>query len=137
MNDIYSVSDLNKYAESIRKNAALSFTESYDENLDDFISITQVKNLISTNAIGTDEDGNLLIDEDSYNKTFDEVSIWLHNVALAKLAAAGKVECAWDSKLNEMTFWLPSSELTLKSEDNAPKPKPKRKSTRRNKKNKE
>ncbi|NBU33532.1 hypothetical protein EBZ38_17295 [bacterium] len=135
MNDIYSVSDLNKFAESIRKNAALSFTESYDENLDDFISITQMKNLITTNAIGTDEDGNLLIDEASYNKTFDEVSIWLHNVGLAKLAAAGRVECAWDSKLNEMTFWLPSSELTLKSEDDAPKPK--RKSIRRNKKNKE
>jgi hypothetical protein len=135
MNDIYSVSDLNKYAESIRKNAALSFTESYDENLDDFISIPQMKNLITTNAIGTDEDGNLLIDEASYNKTFDEVSIWLHNVGLAKLAAAGRVECAWDSKLNEMTFWLPSSELTLKSEDDEPKPK--RKSTRRNKKTKD
>jgi len=135
MNEIYSVSDLNKYAESIRKNAALSFTESYNENLDDFISIPQMKNLITTNAIGTDEDGNLLIDEASYNKTFDEVSIWLHNVGLAKLAAAGRVECAWDSKLNEMTFWLPSSELTLKSEDDEPKPK--RKSTRRNKKTKD
>jgi hypothetical protein len=135
MNDIYSVSDLNKYAESIRKNAALSFTESYDENLDDFISIPQMKNLITTNAIGTDEDGTLLIDEASYNKTFDEVTIWLHNVGLAKLAAAGRVECAWDSKLNEMTFWLPSSELTLKSEDDEPKPK--RKSTRRNKKTKD
>ena len=45
-NDIYSVTDLQKYAESIRKNAALSFAEYADENLDEFISIGQVINII-------------------------------------------------------------------------------------------
>lgn len=133
MSDIYSINDLDRYAESMRKNAALSFTEFYNENLDDFISINQTVNLIQSNSVGEDEDGNLLIDEDSYNKTFEELRIWLYNVGLAKLAAANKVECAWDDKLNEMVFWIPSSELTLKTKDDKPKPK----TSRRNKKSKE
>lgn len=134
MSDIYSINDLDRYAESIRKNAALSFTEFYNENLDDFISIGQTTNLIKTNSIGEDEEGNLLIDEDSYNNTFDQVRTWLYNVGLAKLAAAGKVECAWDDTLNEMVFWMPSSELTLKTQDDEQTPKPKRKTSKRNNK---
>jgi hypothetical protein len=134
MSEIYSISDLNRYAESIRKNAALSFTEFYDENLDDFISIVQTTNLIKSNCIGEDEDGNLLIDEDSYNRTFEEVTMWLYNVGLAKLAAEGRVECAWDDKLNEMVFWISSSELTLKTQDDEPQPQPKRKTSKRNNK---
>jgi hypothetical protein len=131
-NDVYSVTDLQKYAESIRKNAALSFAEYADENLDEFISIGQVINIIIANSIGEDEDDNLLIDENSYNKMFDEVRVWLYNVGLAKLASAGRVECAWDNDANEMIFWISSSELTLKSEDNENKPK--RKSSKRNNK---
>lgn len=133
MSDIYSINDLNKYAESIRKNAALSFAQYHDENLDDFISIGQVENLIRDHSIGTDDDGCLIIDEDSYNQTFDDVRTFLYNVGLAKLAAAGKVECAWDNEINEMVFWLPSSELTLKNSDDN-ETKPKRKSTKRNRK---
>jgi hypothetical protein len=132
MSEIYSISDLDRYAESIRKNAALSFTEFYNENLDDFISIVQTTNLIKSNCIGEDEDGNFLIDEDSYNRTFEEVRMWLYNVGLAKLAAEGRIECAWDDKLNEMIFWLSSSELTLKTQDDEPKPK--RKTSKRNNK---
>jgi hypothetical protein len=130
MSEIYSISDLDMYAKSMRKNAALSFTELYTENLDDFISINQMVDLIKTNCVGEDEDGNLLIDEDSYNKTFDEVRVWLYNVGLAKLAAVGRVECAWDNELNEMIFWIPSSELTLKTQDDEPK----RKTSKRNNK---
>jgi hypothetical protein len=132
MSEIYSISDLDRYAESIRKNAALSFTEFYHENLDDFISIVQTTNLIKNNCIGEDEDGNFLIDEDSYNRTFEEVRMWIYNVGLAKLAAEGRVECAWDDELNEMIFWLSSSELTLKTQDDEPKPK--RKTSKRNNK---
>lgn len=132
MSEIYSINDLEKYAKSIRKNAALSFTEHYDEDLDSYISVKQVENLIVANSIGTDEDDYLLIDEDSYNKTFDEVRTWLYNVGLAKLAAENQVECAWDDNINEMVFWIPSSELTLETENNESKLK--RKSTKTNNK---
>jgi hypothetical protein len=36
---------------------------------------------------------------------YDYTITWIHNVALAKLAAQDLVECAWDDDANEMVFW--------------------------------
>jgi hypothetical protein len=118
MNETYVINDLENYAILIRENAVLSISENHNENLDEFISVNQVCQLISANAIGFDEEDNFLIDEESYNITFDQIRTWLYNVGLARLASAGHVECAWDNDANEMIFWVAESKSQYKTSNN-------------------
>lgn len=104
-NNVYSIIDLDGYAESIRDFAAKSFLENYNENLDEYISIEQVKNIIIGYSLGQDEESNYLLNEEVFNDTFEDVREWIFNVGVAKLAAKGFVECAWDDDANEMVFW--------------------------------
>jgi hypothetical protein len=104
--DTYSIIDLEGYAYSIRDAAAKSFTETYTQNLDDFISIKQVIEMIQENSVGKDEENNYLITEENFEELFDQIRDRLYSVGLARLAAKGLIECAWDNESNEMVFWL-------------------------------
>lgn len=106
----YSIVDLDNYAITLREGVAKSFSEEYTENLDDFISINQVKNLIIKYSLGLDQNDNYIITTKLFNKVFNEIREWLYGVGLAKLAAKGYVECAWDSDKNEMIFWMPDDD---------------------------
>jgi hypothetical protein len=130
MSKVYAIVDVGGYVAEMRKAAAQSFTENYNENLDDFISINQMINLLYKHCVGFDDLNRPMLDEESNNDIYEDTVIWLHNVGLAKLAAQNLVECAWDDKLNEMVFWQSSSQLTLKTESeiqNEPKRKRKNK----------
>jgi hypothetical protein len=118
MNESYVINNLEQYAESIRKNAALSFSENYDEDLDLYITISQVCQMVEQNAIGIDEEDRYIIDEESYDTTFDQIRTRLYNIGLARLAASGEIECAWDSDANEMVFWIPESKSQHKASAN-------------------
>jgi len=102
----YSIVDLDNYALTIRDGVAKSFSEEYAENLDEFISITQIKNLITKYSLGLDQNDNHIITTKIFNKIFNEIREWLYGVGLAKLAAKGFIECAWDDAKNEMIFWI-------------------------------
>lgn len=104
MNDRYIVNDLTHLASSIRKNAAMSVGDTENQDLDTFMSIGQVENVILNNT-DKDEDNNIIMDEDQYNSIFDEVTDWIINTGLAKLAAEDKIQCAWDDEQNCMVFW--------------------------------
>ena len=106
MSNSYSIIDLDGFCDSIRKGAADSFTEKYEENLNDFISVEQVASIVKAKSIGQDNDGYYVIDEEIFDDIFSDVRDWLYGVGLAKLAAKGFVECAWDNDSNEMIFWL-------------------------------
>ena len=108
----YSIKDVVGYATEMRQSVASSFKEDYKENLDDFISIDQTISVIENNSLGSDDNGYFLIDEDGHDQIFEEISIWIFNVGLAKLAANGHIECAWDSDLNEMIFWLADNKVS-------------------------
>ena len=109
-NEIYSITDLDGYASSIRVSVADSFTENYTENLDEYITLEQSKNIIIGYSLGQDEDGHYLIDEESFNNAFDDMREWFYEAGLSKLAAKGLVECAWDDDLNQMIFWVKDNE---------------------------
>lgn len=109
-NQIYSITDLDGYASSIRVSVANSFAEDYTENLDEYITIEQSKDIIIGYSLGQDEDGNYLIDEESFNNSFDDMREWFYEAGLSKLAAKGLVECAWDDDLNQMIFWVKDNE---------------------------
>ena len=108
----YSITDLQNYALYIRDNAASSLAENYTENLDEFISLNQVINLIKQRSLGLDDNGDIVIDSNAFDNTFDDIRIWLYGVGLAKLAGKGLIECAWDNDLNQMVFWASNSEKT-------------------------
>ena len=105
MSDIFTIVDLTRYAASMRKNAVLSLSDDVESNLDQFITLSEVGQLIKNNSVGEDEEGNYLITEDTFNQTFDEIRTWIEGVVLANLAAQDKIECAWDDEANEMVFW--------------------------------
>lgn len=108
----YSIIDLEGYAKAMRDGAASSFEKDYTENLDDFITIPQVINMIKENTLGLDEEGNYLINEDIFDDVFNNIREQLYEVALAKLAAKGLIECAWDDESNDMVFWLANEDKT-------------------------
>jgi len=104
--ELYSINNINGYVSQMREAAANSISENSDEdNLDDYISIDQMIGLVKSNCLGYDDNDYPILNEDHNQKIFEEASVWIHNVALAKLAAQDLVECAWDDELNEMVFW--------------------------------
>lgn len=110
--ETYSIIDLEGYAVAIRDGAASSFSEEYTENLDNFITINQVINIIKKKNLGKDNEGHFLIDQNIFDEIFEDVREWLYGSAVCKLASQNLIECAWDNDSNEMVFWLPDSKNT-------------------------
>jgi len=104
--NVYSITDLDGYAIHIRDSVAKSFKQDYSENLDEYISLDQIKHIVAGYSLGYDENSNYLINEEVFNDIFDDVREVFFGVGLAKLASKGLLECAWDDNLNEMVFWL-------------------------------
>lgn len=105
MSEVHAILDLDRYASYIRKRAAISLAEDYTEDLDEFLTIPQAVGMIKEHSIGIDEEGRHLLDEESHSLLFDAARTRIHNCGLAKLAAEGLLECAWDDDANEMMFW--------------------------------
>lgn len=103
--NIYSVIDLDNMALSMRDAVAKTFNENYTENLDEYITLNQVKDIIVGYSLGNDDEGNYLISEEVFENAWDDVRDWFFNSGLSKLAAQGLIECAWDDDLDEMVFW--------------------------------
>lgn len=109
-NNVYSIVDLDGYAESMRDAVAKSVSENYADDLNNYISIEQVKGVIIGYSLGQDDEDNYLINEEVFNDSFEDIREWIINVGLAKLASNNELECAWDSDLNTMIFWSNNEE---------------------------
>lgn len=105
MNDVYSIVDLTAYANAVRENSASSLSSNHQEDLDEFIKISETINIIESHSLGLDDDDNHIIDNDTHSEIVDDVSNWIFNIGLAKLAGSNQLECAWDDDSNEMVFW--------------------------------
>jgi hypothetical protein len=124
MAEVYAIVDLQGYASEMREAAAKTISNSYNENLDEFISIDQMIGLVKENCVGFDDNDRPLLNEDANENIYESTISWIHGVGLAKLASKGLIECAWDNDINEMVFW--PNEIQ--------KPKGKSNDKRRNKK---
>ncbi len=103
---VYAITDLTRYVTQMRDAAASVISDnSSEDNLDNYISIDQMIGLVKSNCLGYDDNQYPLLNEDRNQKIFDEATIWIHNIGIAKLAGQDLVECAWDDELNEMVFW--------------------------------
>lgn len=109
--DIYAITDLTGYVTQIREAAAKSLSSDYEnDNLDDYITLNQLEDIVNQECLGFDENSRPLLDEESNEIIFDKTVAWINNIGLAKLAAMDIIECAWDDELNEMVFWAKTSE---------------------------
>ncbi len=104
-NDLYAITNVEGYAAEMRQAAANSLSSDADDNLDEYISITQMINLVKSECVGFDDNDRPLLNEDANEKIYNSTITWIHNVGLARLAAQNLVECAWDDESNEMVFW--------------------------------
>lgn len=127
--EVYAIIDVESYTKDLRLAAANEITENNTDNLDEYISVGQMKNLVKNECLGFDGQNRPLLNEDINAKIFDTISIWLHNVGLAKLAAQDLIECAWDNESNEMVFWAKKKE----QHDTKTKRKPGRKNPKNQK----
>lgn len=106
--EVHTIMNLEKYAAYMRRKAASSFSESYEENLDDYVSIGQVCKMIGEHSLGKDEEGRYLLGESGYDRLFEALKVRIYNCGLSKLASKNVLECAWDNESNEMIFWTPN-----------------------------
>lgn len=125
MSDIYSITDLEGYASQMREAAAKSICDNYTDDINTYMSLDQMINLVKNECLGFDDEDRPMLDENTNEKIFEDTATWIHNVGLAKLAAQDLVECAWDDKVNDMVFWAKEKPNNDKS----------KKSGRKNKKN--
>lgn len=105
----FSISDMTGFITTIRNNAAESICENYTEDLNEFITLPQVEQMVINKSIGQDETGCYLITEEIFDSIFEDIRDTIYQTGLAKLAASNKIECAWDDELNDMVFWLNSN----------------------------
>jgi hypothetical protein len=117
MSEVYAITNLEGYAEEMRVCAAKHICDTYDDDLNEYISIGQMINLVKQNCVGFDEQNRPLLDEDANCEIFEQTSVWIHNVGLARLASKDLVQCAWSDKDNTMIFW------TEKNNESKPKRK--------------
>ena len=134
MSEIYAIVDLDGYVREMRDAAAKTLAEDHDENLDEFINVHQMINLVKSECVGFDDNERPMLNEDVNEMIYEKTVAWIHNAGLAKLAAQGLIECAWDSKLNEMVFW---SNETIGNSKTPPKRKSNDKPTKRRNKKKD
>ena len=110
MSESYVIMDLDGYIKEMRSAAADAIASSNEDDLDQYINLKQMKNLVEQWSLGFDNQGRLIIDEDSNHHIYEDTKTWITNVGLAKLAATNEIECAWDNDINDMVFWTKNRE---------------------------
>lgn len=105
MYNIYSITDLEGFCLHVRDNAAKTLCDNNKEDLEEYITTQQVKNLVQSFSLGTDDNNDLMIDESSYEQILDAIIDDIYQAGLSKLAASDKINCAWDDAENCMIFW--------------------------------
>jgi hypothetical protein len=104
--EVYAITDIDGYVSQMREAAAKALSEDGDkDDLNSYISLNQMIGLVKEYCLGFDNQNRPLLDEKSNEKIFEETSVWIHSIGLAKLASKDLIECAWDNDSNEMIFW--------------------------------
>ena len=106
-NRTYALTDVHGYAFDMRSAAADHICENNqnEDDLDSYISINQILNIIEEENLGYDDENRPLINQQITEDIFETIMTWIHNVGISKLAGQNLIECAWDDELNDMVFW--------------------------------
>lgn len=108
-NEIHCIINIELYAKQIRKEAAYSFLKGNEidekEDLETYVTINQVCQMIEENCLGKNNEGSVLITKEGREKLREQLQTRIYNSALSKLASKNLLECSWDDKKNTMIFW--------------------------------
>ena len=110
----FAITNLKTFCKGVRDEATrcLSVTNVKDSNIDDFITIKQCIDIVSDvcghnkNLKKVVRDYKLIINEDNYVDIVLIVAEQIYQSALCKLAAEDIIQCAWDTDVNRMVFWM-------------------------------
>lgn len=106
----YAIQDIEGYASSMRSLCIqnnISGENTTEVNADEYITLKEVMSLITQHCNELTEEGQIIVNEETHTKIFNEMSDWVYGIGLAKLASKNLVECAWDNDQNNMVFWSP------------------------------
>ena len=113
MNVTYRVKDVAGFCKGTRQlvvddlHGSIGYTGKLtDKDLDEFITLAQIENIIRENQLTTDDDESIYLNMIVYENIVETITYQVYGAALSKLAASGFLECAWDEKLNDMVFWV-------------------------------
>jgi hypothetical protein len=110
--NLYIITDLDAYARELRHTVAENIAQNNEENLDNYISIGQITNLVKDNCLGFDDLNRPILDVDANEQIFQQTLTWFYNITLSRLASLGLVDCAWDEDKEEMIFWISNKAST-------------------------
>jgi len=103
--ELYTITNLEAYAAEMRVAAANSLSDDENtENLDEYITLQQMINLIKSECVGFDDKNRPILNEDANEDIYEKTAIWIHNVGLAKLAGQDLIDCVWDDSSNDFVF---------------------------------
>ena len=126
-NEVYAITNLDGYSQDMRVAAAKMISDTPADDLDNYISIGQIANLVKEKCLGFDDENRPMLNETINESIYEDIAVWIHNVGLARLGGQDLIECAWDNDLNEMVFWAKENKTKKEKKTNAKRSKPRRK----------
>ena len=85
MSDVYAIVNLEGYAEEMRTAAAKTFSDTSTTELNEYISVKQIINLVYEKCLGFDDENRPMLNETINESIYEDISVWIHNVGLARL----------------------------------------------------
>lgn len=106
--DIFSVTQVEGYCVTVAKAVADELSSDLND-LYNYCSLNEIQSILQEKCLGHNESNEPLINSEVHINIMESVLQRVQNVAIAKLASEGFLECAWDEELNDMVFWLNDS----------------------------
>lgn len=100
----FAITDLIGYCHAVRAGVSEECQEDFGD-LNQFITIPQIINIVKKSAVAINEDGIVIINHEIHEYIWEEVAQRMMNCAISKLCAADTLECAWDDEIGEFVFW--------------------------------
>lgn len=101
----YTILDEDGFIEAVAVSVASCFDSENTKEVYDYVNKDQMLNFVRERCLGYDE-GNMVISAKVYEDSVNDIAQAMQGKMLAKLAAEGFLESAWDDELNDMVFWL-------------------------------
>jgi hypothetical protein len=111
--EFYSITDIEEYCEQTRSMLAEQYSggkKVTTKEIDEYITLSQVENLVDEFCEDHDEEGLPIISVNNHNNICEAIMQRLQNVGLAKLASDGYLEVAFDESINDFIFWSTDKE---------------------------
>lgn len=101
----YTILDEHGFALAVAESVAGCFDSENVKEVLGYVNEEQILNCVREKCLGFDDD-QMIINTKIYEDTVNDLAQMMQGKMLAKLAAEGFLESAWDDELNEMVFWL-------------------------------